>query len=1074
MLSRSPSALWMALAYGLFVVYGSLVPLDFRPLPLDEALVRFQRIPYLDLGLASRADWVANGVLYMPLGFLITLAASGRHLPRAVAASLAIIVCTMIALAVEFAQLFFPPRTVSQNDLLAEFIGSVLGALAAPLLSGWLQRLSQAWLDGGARLGWRVLECYSVGYLALCFFPYDLLLSASELDSKWHSSNWSWFRAQASGGRGPWLELLQWGVELCLLLPIGLLWARRRHSAPARLAAAAGFGLLLGLAIEIGQFFVASGISQGVSVLSRALGVTAGAAMLPWLRQQGVPGLRSVLRRLAPMLWAAYLALLLLVNGYVQQPWQDWQAAAAAWAQLRLMPFYYHYYTTEALALFSLGSVALMYMPVAALGWAQGASKPGVVLGSALLAVLIEAGKLLLTGLHPDPSNPLIAAAGCAMALQLISLTQRPASPAALPQLARPPMANTSGSAAWWLVFPAVLVWLSVFPVWRGPLLALLVACAALVWRWPAAALGVLPAALPVLDLAPWSGRLYIDEFDALSLVCIAVAWLRSARPAGPDRASLIAPMTLAFALLGLSLAISSVRGLWPLAWPDANSFAGYHGPWNALRIAKGALWAWLLVLLWQRLARQSGLLARLFSAGMVTGLGLTVLVVLWERLVFTGMADYSTNYRVTGLFSAMHKGGAYIECWLAVASAFALAAVLRGRHLLARGAALLLVAGAGYAVMVTYSRNGYAALAGVLLASLASLVSARRRQPARWPTLAWAAALLAVLASVVLPVLQPQPGDSFARQRLAQSEQDLSVRQAHWTDGLGLRDGSLLTTLFGMGLGSFPERHYWRSAEPVHAASYRLAQEGGKPLLRLGEGATLYIEQIVANPGPGPLRLQLDWRASDPATAPSVMLCEKWTLSSLRCVAAKAQMAPSGTAAAKGAWQHADLSLDTSPLLQPGRGPWLAPWKLSLLTPAKGTLDISRLRLVSSAGDELLSNGDFSAGMDHWLFATDVDPPWHLHSLPVAVLFDQGWFGVLAWSAVLLGAVLAGIRLARTGQAQVPAALPALVGFAACGALNTLIDAPRFLGLLLLLAWLAAVPARLPGAASATLGRRP
>jgi len=62
-----------------------------------------------------------------------------------------------------------------------------------------------------------------------------------------------------------------------------------------------------------------------------------------------------------------------------------------------------------------------------------------------------------------------------------------------------------------------VLVWAALFPVWPLALALGLVACAAAVWRWPVLALGLLPAALPLLDLAPWSGRFFLDEFDLLA-----------------------------------------------------------------------------------------------------------------------------------------------------------------------------------------------------------------------------------------------------------------------------------------------------------------------------------------------------------------------------------------------------------------------------------------------------------------------------------------------------------------------------------------------------------------------------
>jgi hypothetical protein len=61
----------------------------------------------------------------------------------------------------------------------------------------------------------------------------------------------------------------------------------------------------------------------------------------------------------------------------------------------------------------------------------------------------------------------------------------------------------------------------------------------------------------------------------------------------------------------------------------------------------------------------------------------------------------------------------------------------------------------------------------------------------------------------------------------------------------------------------------------------------------------------------------------------------------------------------------------------------------------------------------------------------------------------------------LVVGALAAGVRLAVRRQAQVPAALAAVCAFLVSGTLNTLIDAPRFLGLLLLLLWLAAAPER-------------
>jgi hypothetical protein len=1061
-MKRPHTALWLFLGYGVFVVYGSLVPLEYRPLPFDQAWQKFQHIPFLHLGLDSRADWVANGVLYAPLAFFGARAAFGLGLAQALAVALSVALCWALAVGVEFTQLWFPQRTVSLNDILAECLGSVVGAATAPFLVGWLDRLAQAWRQGGTRLLPRLLELYTAGYVLLCFFPYDLLLSAAEFEGKLNGGGWGWWLAP--NGRGLFFALLQLGVEVALALPIGALLAPPRRGAATPWARVLVLGTLLGLGIEGGQMLIESGVSQGASVVSRVLGVAAGAALLPWLRQAGLPGLRAVLRPWALPLWLAYLPLLAAVNGAFRFAWHGLDEARAAWHATHLLPFYYHYFTTEALAMFSLGSVALMYLPVALLGSLQGWRTRTVVACTGAMATVVEVGKLFLDETHADPTNVLIAVAGNALVLSVAALAHR-ASEAAAPPSPSSPLSLRLHGSAWLLALPVAALWALAFPVWPLELLLLLVLVGSVTWRWPLLALALVPALLPVLDLAPWSGRFYLDEFDLLQAVVLAVALhrTRGQRQERQERQGLRL-LTLAFAVLGFSLALGCLRALWPPALPDANSFSSYYSPWNALRIAKGAVWAWLFVRVWQRLPVPAERKASLFGAGVVIGLVPTVLFMLWERVEFVGLFDFATNFRATGPFSVMHKGGASIECYLAVGAAFVAAVVLRSRWLLLRGAALVLLAGVSYGIMVTFSRNGYAALAAVLALSLLALLPGLARRAVRWPALVFAVLALAVAAGVALPVLEGR----YAQERLARSERDLASRQAHWREGLTLRDPGPLTTIFGMGLGRFPETHFWRSREAQHAGTYRLGRDGERHYLRLAQGATLYIDQILDGKVTSVMGLSMDLRAVAGAPALGVSLCEKWTLTSLGCADFKLAPAPapapataSAAAAAggqPGAWQHVERMIDVGPLLK-GLKPWAAPLRLSLHTPAAGALDVTHVELGTVLGEQLLRNGDFARGMDHWFFATDLDPPWQLHSLPATVLFDQGWLGVLAWTAVVLCALASAVVLAWRGQALLPAALPALVGFCVSGSVNTLIDAPRFLWLLLVLLWLAAEP---------------
>ena len=79
--------------------------------------------------------------------------------------------------------------------------------------------------------------------------------------------------------------------------------------------------------------------------------------------------------------------------------------------------------------------------------------------------------------------------------------------------------------------------------------------------------------------------------------------------------------------------------------------------------------------------------------------------------------------------------------------------------------------------------------------------------------------------------------------------------------------------------------------------------------------------------------------------------------------------------------------------------------------------------------------------------------------NMAVQILFDQGWFGVLAWGALVLFAFSrAAIGLWR-GELFTTAVLAGLTVFLVVGLFDSMIDTPRLLLLFGLLLWLAATP---------------
>ena len=601
---------------------------------------------------------------------------------------------------------------------------------------------------------------------------------------------------------------------------------------------------------------------------------------------------------------------------------------------------------------------------------------------------------------------------------------------------------------AWRWLLPAaaaigVVAWLAGFPV--QPVLlgvGLMAATALVAWR-PVLLFVLAPAALPVLDLAPWSGRRSLDEFDMLLGLGLTVAWARVPRPSA-TRYPAVAGMALAFALVLVSLGVATARALWPGIAPDADAFSNPMNPFNAVRLVKAGAEALALWMLARRLRAAGADPTAAFGLGMVLGLAGTVICVLAERLSFSYLLDFASDYRVAGPFSVMSLGGAYVECFLAVATPFLLVRLLPpltpGRFL---AGAVFLVA-ASYALMVTYSRGGYVAMVvGVVVLLAVALVPARQRAQ----HVAVGVALAALAAAVAYPILT----GTFAQSRLQTVSADLGTRERHWAESLQAMGDDVPTRLFGAGLGRFPEIYFWRSPQGERAGGHRLVADGdGGTALRLGVGYAYFVDQIVpVRPG-SRYRLSYSVRQDGRGAALAVALCQKWIIASFECThgtAAKGE--PSPAMSSQGTWQAVTFGI-AAPGVGPGRLP--RPVRLTLINEGRVPVDVDRLSLIGDDGVDLIRNGDFSSGLDRWTFTSDNHLAWHTKSLPLSIYFEQGLFGVIGLIVLLLAGAWHAVRAARWGWSDGAAFLAALCAFATVGLIDTLLDAPRFLLLWLLL----------------------
>lgn len=281
----------------------------------------------------------------------------------------------------------------------------------------------------------------------------------------------------------------------------------------------------------------------------------------------------------------------------------------------------------------------------------------------------------------------------------------------------------------------ALAGWLAVYPF--GPWLAgiMLAVYVALILIQPALWLVALPALWPVIDLAPWSGQIHINESDALALATLAGVGLRELLAPPPPTLQGRAPVKLrvgalvCFGLLAAAVVVATLRGLRPFPPLDAASLVGYGSPLNSLRVAKGYVLAFALIPFLHLAIRRDGEVAlHRFAGGVTLGLGACALGALWERMAFPGLTNFAADYRSAALFWEMHVGGAALDAWLSLSFPFALVHLHSARSKLGRVAALALVGLGSYALFTTFSRIVYASV----LVSGAVLALAAWRNPAR------------------------------------------------------------------------------------------------------------------------------------------------------------------------------------------------------------------------------------------------------------------------------------------------------------------------------------------------------
>ena len=458
---------WAACAYTVFFLYGSLAPLRWQPQTFDHALSFFMALPDPHWPAAERVDAAVNFLLPLPLAFALAHLASSmrRRWLCWLVWGLLWPLLAGLSLSVELAQVLLPARDPSWSDVVAQWAGAAAGLLLFAAC-GRRFRALLAQFSGAAPALARSTQWLGV-YLALLvafsLMPLDLSISPVELYRKWRDGR---VILLPFGGpaRAGWEFLYALLSDVALWLPVGLLW--RIDGRQRSLLAVVRRGLFAAALLELAQLAVMSRVSDVTDILLAGVGVALGAALPVWLA--GCLTWDAARRqRWLGLAWCLWLAVALTVL------WQPFDfdgsrlTAGALHEALTRLPFETYFQRGEFGALSEMLRKLLVFLPGGLLlaAWAAGRVRPVpgwlVMAGLAALALVLEAGQLLLPGKVADLSDAALGSLGAALgwriARSLRAAGARTASAAAMAAAAptlralaatqRPPGAHSAPAA---------------------------------------------------------------------------------------------------------------------------------------------------------------------------------------------------------------------------------------------------------------------------------------------------------------------------------------------------------------------------------------------------------------------------------------------------------------------------------------------------------------------------------------------------------------------------------------------------------------------------------------------------
>jgi len=982
----------------ILLIYASIVPLKYTPLDWDQTIDRWKQIQWLQLGVYNRADWIANALVVIPSAFFLSGAVdAGRRtrLPLILVSPLIVLFLAAVVLWIELVQVWFPPRTVSQNDIFAGWAGSLLGCIAWWLVGRPASHALESFIHLPsmlARVRW-LLGALCFFSLAYTLYPFDFVVSWEELYEKKTLGRLSYSFSQT--------ELISLaGVKGIIMaaakvFPFGA-WMGLTFSKRVPWLTITG----IALALEAIQIPIYSKFATEWEAIAGIGGGTVG-----WMVARYWPTWitwfdRRWIWECLALAWSGLLVV--FFNFRFSDVLRDENEIAQRWNDFWTPPLLRYYYTSEYSAISNLlgkiGMFIILGVCIHFAYWIRGSSqsmKRWFWLGavwSILVGMIIEAGQIFLPPLIPDAFDIAIYASGFAIGFILSALIcgERGASfkPISLnevhPDRRSTGMVAVRRIAALVALTFVVLIWWH-FPFAQYALGALALVYAFILWKWPSLSLPSIPSILACVNLMPFTGWIWVGELEIFVLIAFSIAILRyeiqpvDLFPSGVSRYLLAA--------LGIVQLIGLMIGLIAPDYSFWESANPYLHPLNSWRATKGFWLALLFLPIIRYELRTDHATKNRFCVGLILAASFVALGGISERILYPGFVDFQSDYRIVSSWFDMHLGGSQIAIFLSLTSPAVLWFVITGRGFTIRFLSVIVLIGILYCLIISYARAAIVmTLLGCLLLAVFVVIASRNRAT-RVLSLStrWGIPFAMVFGAIILAI--GAWNIPFLRSRLSSILPDFDARLANWKTAFEPQEASSpIQWLLGHGSGCYPRTQFELNKDTA-PSNLILKKEREDNVLRIESRSTLYVGQKITVDRTKPIHCEVKWRAKDGNGSVSFGLCEKVILYSLDCADIKSQT-----------WTDADGWRISKGEFQPGPSQSLASqigWvpvdlAFSCSQPCQ-TIEIASVRLIDDQGTQLVTNPSFQQGLNRWYLSDDQHLGWRIENEFIASWFDGG-----------------------------------------------------------------------------------